>query len=125
MIDCRVMITGPDRHATFFCECCAVGGVQHETRRVKGRIITEAHNKVPGKCTTCNGTGKGTNAFGSPAKHCHSCGGSGVCPECNGSYARTWDQLPVTAQAKVLSRLEHNENLVVGYEYSTGLFREY
>lgn len=51
-------------------------------------------NQGNGKCSSCNGTGDGgwfgaiaraVDITGSTGNSCSNCGGSGVCPTCDGS----------------------------------------
>lgn len=119
MRNCKMMLIGRDRHLEFFCERCAVGEAV-ETSYVRGRASTTYKVKRPGVCVSCEGSGCAESG-----RRCVECGGTGVCPDCNGSYAQSWDQLPITAQSKVLSRLEVGEDLLGGYEVVNGMFRTF
>lgn len=119
MQNCKMMLIGRDRHLEFFCERCAVGEVV-ETSYVAGRLKRAYRVKQPGVCVSCSGSGCVESG-----RRCAECSGTGVCPECNGSYSRSWDQLPLTAQSKVLSRLDVGEDLLGGYEVISGLYRTF
>lgn len=116
-----MMISGHGRDVAFFCERCAVGDTI-SIRTAGGRFKQLARRKEPGVCVGCGGTGKDEIQR---SKRCGECGGSGVCPECNGNYSRSWSELPLAARNGVLSKLDHGEDLLAGYETIAGLYREW
>lgn len=120
MRNCKMILSGRDRGVQFLCERCAVGEVV-EVRQNDGRSTRKLRSKQPGVCVSCAGAGKTDY----PRCKCKECTGTGVCPECNGEYSRSWNDLPITAQSKVLSRLDHDEDLIGGMEIMSGLYKTY
>src|SRR5689334_24904713 len=107
MHNCKMILIGRDRDVQFFCERCAVGE-SVEVRSANGRTIRKYRTKQPGVCVGCGGAGRdeSTQAY----RKCAECSGSGVCPECNGEYSRSWNDLSISAQSKGISRLQHGED---------------
>jgi hypothetical protein len=55
--------------------------------------------QIEGQCVTCEGTGfepEHDNEL------CSECGGSGVCPECDGKAHRGWETLPDDVQDELM-----------------------
>ena len=119
MRNCKMMLIGHDRHLEFFCERCAVGEIV-ETSVTGGRVRQTYRVKRPGVCLSCEGSGCAESG-----RRCAECSGTGICPECNGSYARSWEELSLTAQSSVISRLEVGEDLLGGYEVVNGLYKTF
>ena len=80
--------------------------------------------KQPGVCVSCGGSRRDETRADS-CKACKECGGSGACPECNGEFSRSWDDLSITAQSAVLTRIENGEDLVGGYQIVSGMYKTY
>jgi len=123
MKNCKMILVGRDQSIQFFCERCAVGDVV-EVRAARGRPVKKYRVKQPGVCVSCGGSRRDESCTDS-SKACPECGGSGVCPECNGEYSRSWNDLSITAQSAVLSRIEHGEDLVGGYQIVNGMYKPY
>lgn len=99
----RLVVTGHERRVSFECERCS--GVDFEFAPTDEKLPRPMRDvRQPGMCVTCFGRGKTDSGV-----RCNECGGNGLCPECGGQYSRTWSELPMNAQSKLMSELERGD----------------
>lgn len=80
---------GEDNEMCFICERCQVNQQEAISYDTYNRPLVTILRQ-PGQCVSCDGTGF---LRGSHGQLCPECGGTGVCSECDGRYARDWSDL--------------------------------